>query len=430
MASDETIPLGVQQSGPLTVGIPRETYPGERRVAAVPATVEAIERAGMAVLVERGAGAEAGFDDAEYADHRAELVADRDEVFAKADVVLQVRMAGANPDAGREDFGRIRRGQVLIGMCDPLGHPQMLAELAERQATVFALELLPRITRAQSMDVLSSMATVAGYKAVLLAANHLPRLFPMMMTAAGTLLPARVFVIGAGVAGLQAIATARRLGANVQGYDVRPEVREQVESLGAKFVELGLEGEEARQEGGYARAMGEDFYRRQREMMSRVVAESDVVITTAAVPGKRAPVLVTTTMLENMSRGSVVVDLAAETGGNCEATQPGETVTVNGVTVLGPLNVPSSVPYHASQMYAKNISTFLVYITEDGRLNLDRDDEILRDTLVCRDGAVVHPRIQQLLGGGTEAEAAGSGPAADSEAQPAQPPDESSESPQ
>jgi NAD(P) transhydrogenase subunit alpha len=262
----------------------------------------------------------------------------------------------------------------------------------------FAMELMPRISRAQSMDVLSSMATVAGYKAVILAAEQLPRMFPLLMTAGGIIHPARVFVIGSGVAGLQAIATARRLGAVVQAYDVRPAVREQVQSLGAKFVDLPLDTAQSEDAHGYARVMDEQFYRSQREMMGRVVASSDVVITTAAIPGRRAPVLITREMLTRMDPGSVIVDLAADQGGNCECTRPGETVRVDGVTVTGPLNLSSTVPYHASQMYARNITSFLLYVLRDGRLRLDLEDEIIRETLVTGNGQVLHPRVRELLG--------------------------------
>ena len=273
-----------------------------------------------------------------------------------------------------------------------------IRSIAERGVTLFSLELMPRITRAQSMDILSSMATIAGYKAVLLAADALPKMFPMMMTAAGTIAPARVFVLGAGVAGLQAIATSRRLGAIVHAYDVRPAVREQVESLGGKFVQLDLETSSAEDAGGYAKALGDDFYRKQREMMFRVVAESDVVITTAAVPGKKAPILVTTAMVEGMSSGAVVFDLAAERGGNCELTRPGETVVHNGVTILGPLNLPAMVPHHASQLYAKNISTFLLHLVHKGALAVNLADEITAGTLVATEGKVVHPTVLEAMG--------------------------------
>jgi NAD(P) transhydrogenase subunit alpha len=380
----------------IKVGIPRETYPGERRVALVPALVPALHKAGCQVLVQRGAGDEAGYTDGEYAQAGAEVVASRDEVFA-ADILLQVRAAGANPQAGHDDLQRLRPGQTVIGFCEPLGEPEALRPVAQRGCQLFAMELMPRITRAQSMDALSSMATVAGYKAVLQAAAALPKMFPMMMTAAGTITAARVFVVGAGVAGLQAIATARRLGAVVTAYDVRPAVKEQVESLGARFLELKLETQAAEDRGGYARAQDEDFYRRQREMMLAAVRDADVVITTAAIPGKKAPLLVTRQMVEAMRGGSVIVDLAAERGGNCELTQPGETVVHGRVQILGPTNLPSTAPYHASQMYGRNISAFLLHLVHDGQLRIDLDDEITRETLVCRQGEIVHPRLRELL---------------------------------
>ncbi len=383
----------------MTVGVPKETFPGERRVALVPGVVAALAKASLDVLIEPSAGSEAGFPDAAYSGVGARLAASRAELFAEADVVLQVRSPGAADDAGRADLELLRAGQAIIGLSDPLGEPGAAQAVAERGVAAFSMELIPRITRAQSMDVLSSMASIAGYKAVLLAAAALPRMFPMMMTAAGTITPAKVFVVGAGVAGLQAIASARRLGARVEAYDVRPAVKEQVESLGASFVELPLETEGAEDAGGYAKAQDESFYQRQRETMARVVAASDVVITTALIPGKTAPILVTAEAVAGMSPGSVVVDLAAERGGNCELTQADETiVTDSGVTILGPTNLPSTVPYHASQMYAKNISTLLLHLVKEGALAVDMDDEITAGTLVARDGAVVHPRIRDLLG--------------------------------
>ena len=381
----------------MVVGIPAETFPGERRVAAVPAVLPALTKAGLEVLVEPGAGASAGFPDADYVEKGAALAADRADLFATADVVLQVRTLGANPDAGRADLERMRPGQVVIGLSDPLGAPAAARELAGRGVTAFSMELIPRITRAQSMDALSSMATVAGYKAVLVAAEALPRLFPMMMTAAGTVTPARVFVVGAGVAGLQAIASARRLGAKVEAYDVRPAVKEQVESLGASFVDLPLDTAETEDAGGYAKAQNEAFLARQRETMARVVAASDVVITTALVPGRPAPVLVTDGMVAGMTPGSVVVDLAAERGGNVEPSRADEAVTAHGVTVLGPTNLPATVPYHASQMYARNVSALLLHLVRDGAVALDPDDEITAGTLVSRDGEVVHPKVRELL---------------------------------
>ena len=382
----------------MIVVVPQESFPGETRVALIPASVPALKKAGLKVVVQSSAGQRAGFSDAQYSEKGAKIVQDRAELFT-ADVVLQVRAAGANPEAGQADLGRFRQGQVVIGMCDPLGAPQPAQQVAARGVTLFALELLPRITRAQSMDVLSSMATVAGYRAVLLGAAALPKMFPMLMTAAGTVSPAKVFVMGVGVAGLQAIATARRLGAIVSANDIRPAVKEQVQSLGAKFVQLELDTAQAEAKGGYAKEMGEEFLKRQREMIARVVAESDVVITTAAVPGKKAPTLLTAEMVAGMSLGSVIVDVAAERGGNCELTRPGETVVEKGVTILGPINLPAEVPYHASQMYAKNISAFLLHLVHDGKLHLDLEDEITRETLVTRDGKVVNPRVCELLGG-------------------------------
>lgn len=382
----------------MIVGIPRESSPGERRVAIVPAVVPALLKAGLEVVVEERAGEAAGFPDRQYTEQGAAIEPRRTAVFERAEVLLMVRTPGANPHGGHADLDLMRRGQTLIGFADPLGEPQRAVEVAARGVTLFALELLPRITRAQTMDALSSMATVAGYKAVLLAATMLPRMFPMLMTAAGTITPARVFVLGAGVAGLQAIATARRLGARVEAYDVRPAVKDQVESLGARFVELPLDTREAEDRSGYAKGFDESFYRRQRETMARVVASSDVVITTAVVPGQRAPLLITTEMVEAMAPGSVIIDMAAERGGNCELTRPEETIVHRGVTIVGPTNLAATVPYHASQMYAKNVTTFLLHLVKNGALAVDLTDEITRETLVARDGEVVHPRVREKLG--------------------------------
>jgi NAD(P) transhydrogenase subunit alpha len=387
---------------PLVVGVPRETFPNERRVAVVPATAKMLQKAGMEVLLETDAGRSAGFPDAAYEHQNVRIVSSRD-LFESADILLCVRAGGANPQAGEADIPLLRKGQILIGMCDPLSEPKPLQEMAQRGALVFSLELLPRITRAQSMDVLSSMATVAGYKAVLLAAETLPRMFPMLMTAAGTVAPAKVFIVGAGVAGLQAISTAKRLGGVVRAYDVRPAVKEQVESLGGKFVEFQLETQTAETQGGYAKAMTEEFYVKQREMMTKVVSESDVVITTAAVPGKKAPILVTKAMVHGMPPGSVVVDLAAERGGNCELTKLNKTVIEKDVTILGPGNLPATVPYHASEMYARNIATFLTHLVQKGlggqrELPEVIEDEILRETLITRGGQVINPRVREMLG--------------------------------
>ncbi len=381
----------------MIVAIPRESFPGEKRVALVPALMAPLTKAGIEVLVESSAGAAAGFSDRDYEESGAKVVGNRSDLFA-ADVILQVRTAGANPEAGRSDFESFRADQVVIGTCDPLGTPDAAQELGNRGVSLFSLEMLPRITRAQSMDILSSMATVAGYRAVLLAAEKLPKMFPMLMTAAGTITPAKVLVMGVGVAGLQAIATAKRLGAVVSANDIRPAVREQVESLGAKFVQLELDTAAAEDKGGYAKEMDEEFLRKQREMIARVVAESDVVITTAAIPGKKAPTLVTAEMVAGMGLGSVIVDLAAERGGNCELTQPGATIDSGGVSILGPTNLPSEVPYHASQMYAKNITTFLLHLIDDGQLRIDTEDQIIGDTLIATGGRVVHPRVCDLLG--------------------------------
>jgi len=381
----------------LIVGVPKETFPGERRVALVPGVLPSLGKSGIRILLESGAGTPAGYPDSAYGEKGAKIAASRAELFGGADVILQVHAFGANPVASRADNDLFRAGQVVIGLCNPLGAPEPIREAARLGITLFSLELLPRISRAQSMDVLSSMSTVAGYKAVLLAAAELPRMFPLLMTAAGTVSPARIFVVGAGVAGLTAIATARRLGAVVEAYDVRSAVKEQVESLGAKFVELPLPADGAEGEGGYAKEQDEQFYRRQRETMTRVVAASDVVITTAQVPGKKAPLLITGEMVAGMGPGSVIVDLAAEQGGNCEGTRAGETVTVHGVTILGPANLPSTVPYHASQMYAKNVAAFLLHVGKEGKFAQDVSDEITRETLVASGGDVVHTRVRAAL---------------------------------
>jgi H+-translocating NAD(P) transhydrogenase subunit alpha len=383
----------------IIAGVVAESAPGERRVALVPSALTVFAKTGIQVLMEPGAGLSAGFADAEYVEKGVRIAKDRAAVFAESQVVLQVRSLGANPETGASDLRLIRPGQVLIGFGEPLTAGDAAKALAERRASFLAMELMPRITRAQSMDALSSMATIAGYKAVLMAADNLNRMFPMLMTAAGTIAPARVLVIGAGVAGLQAIATARRLGAVVSGYDIRDVVKEQIESLGARFVVLDVKAEAAQDKGGYAKAMSEDFLRRQREAMAEVLAQNSVVITTAAVPGRKAPVLITRDMVEKMAPGSIIVDIAAERGGNCELTRAGQTVEQNGVRIFGPVNLPSTIPYHASQMYAKNIATFLKYlVNKEGNLVLNRDDEIVSETLVTHDGEVIHPRVRELLG--------------------------------
>ena len=383
----------------MIAGVPKETCPGERRVALIPASLQILAKAGVEVIVESGAGIAAGYPDGEYEQKGAALVADRNELFAKADVILQVRGLGANPEAGKADLERMKRGQVVIGFLDPLTALDEAKVLAERGVAALSMEMMPRITRAQSMDALSSMATVAGYKAVLLAAVKLPRMFPMFMTAAGTIVASHVLVVGVGVAGLQALATAKRLGAVTSGYDVRPAVREQVESVGAKFVDLGLDTADAEDKGGYAKEQSEEFLARQREALGKVVAANDVIITTAAIPGRKAPVIITADMVKGMKPGSVIVDLAAERGGNCELTKVDEeVVTENGVTILGPANLPTATAYHASQMYAKNITTFLTHLVEDGKMKWDMEDEITTGTLITRDGEIVHPRIRELAG--------------------------------
>lgn len=374
----------------MRIGIPKETSPGESRVAVIPAAVSSLVKSGLEVVVEAEAGSAAGFPDEMYRSQGATLLS-RPELFRTSDIVLQVRATPGDPSL-------LRNGQTVIGFADPLGNPGEIRQLAPTGINLFSMELMPRITRAQSMDALSSMATIAGYKGVLLAATTLPRMFPMLMTAAGTISPARVFIMGAGVAGLQAISTARRLGAKVEAYDVRPAVKEQVQSLGARFVELPLEATDAEDKGGYAKAQDESFYRRQREMMLKVVAASDVVITTALIPGKRAPILLTTEMVEAMPPGSVIVDLAAERGGNCELTKADEIVVHRGITILGPSNPPALVPYHASQMYSKNITTFLAHLlgkngAAQPSLTINTDDEITKETLLTRGGAVVHERV-------------------------------------
>ena len=381
----------------IRVGIVTESAPDERRVAMVPGALSVLNKTGSEFLMESGAGAAAGFPDAEYAEKGVRIAASREEVFAAADVLLQVRTPGANPETGASDLALMRNGQVVIGFGEALTAQDAARALAQRGVTFLSMELMPRITRAQSMDALSSMATIAGYKAVLLAADALPRMFPMLMTAAGTVSPARVLVIGAGVAGLQAIATARRLGAVVSGYDIRAAVKEQIESLGARFIVLAIESGSAEDKGGYAKAMGEDFYRRQRELLGDVLSEQNVVITTVVVPGKKASILITREMASRMAPGSVIVDIAAERGGNCELTRPGLTVDHNGIRILGPVNLPSTIPYHASQMYAKNIATFLKYLIRDGKITLDREDEVIRETLVTQGREVVHPRVLEVV---------------------------------
>ena len=381
----------------MIVGVPRESFPGERRVALVPAVVPNLTKAGLEVVVEAGAGFAAGYPDADYVAKGEKIVASRADVFRTADIVAQVLCYGSNDKTGKEDVPLYRRGQALIGFLRPLGSIETIQEIASKGVISFSVELMPRTTRAQSMDVLSSMATICGYKAVVLAADTSPRIFPMLTTAAGTITPGRVFVIGAGVAGLQAIATARRLGAVASAYDFRPAAKEQVQSLGGRFVELPIEVKDAEDARGYARAQDETFYKRQRELLGKVVAESDVVISAAVIPGKKPPILVTREMVASMAPGSVIVDLAGERGGNCELTRPGEIAVEYGITIIGWFNLASTVPYHASQMYARNITAFLLHLVKDGKLQLDLNDEIVRETLLTRHGEVVNARVREFF---------------------------------
>ncbi|MHB1558902.1 MAG: NAD(P) transhydrogenase subunit alpha [Isosphaeraceae bacterium] len=385
----------------MIVGVPRESFPGEQRVALVPGVIPNLTKAGFETVIEAGAGVAAGYPDTDFTAKGARIAATRAEVFATADLIVQVLSYGSNDRTGRDDLPLLRVGQTLVGFQRPLGSFETIRELAERGVTSFSVELMPRTTRAQSMDALSSMGTVAGYKAAVLAAERLPRMFPMLTTAAGTITPARVLVIGAGVAGLQAIATAKRLGAVVSAYDMRPAAKEQVQSLGGRFVELPIEAKDAQDARGYGRAQDETFYQRQRELLGRVVGESDVVITAAVIPGKKPPVLVTADMVARMAPGSVIVDLAAERGGNCELTRAEEVVTTSGVTIIGLINLAGTVPYHASQMYARNITAFLLHLVKDGKIRADAatiaEDEIVRETLLTHDGRVVNARVLEFF---------------------------------
>lgn len=382
----------------MIVGVPKEIYPGERRVALTPAVVPMLAKAGLEVAIEAGAGMAAGYPDGQYQEKGAKVLPDRASVFAQSDIIVQVLSHGANDKNGAQDLPLLRRGQVLIGFLRPLASAETVQQVAQTGATAFSVELMPRTTRAQSMDALSSMASIAGYKAVVAVADVLPRIFPMMTTAAGTIMASKVLVIGAGVAGLQAIASAKRLGAVVSAYDVRPAVKEQVQSLGGRFVELPLETTDAQDARGYAKAQDEAFYAKQRELLGKVIAESDAVITTAVVPGKKAPILVTEAMVKGMAPGSVILDLAAERGGNCELTRPGQTVTAHDVTIIGPINLAGSAPYHASQMYARNLTSFLQNLVKDGKVRPPESDDIIRDTLLTQGGEVVNARVREMLG--------------------------------
>ena len=375
----------------MLLGILKETAPGETRVALLPESLKSLLAQGITIAVESGAGMSAGASDSAYSEAGAAIAASRATLLAEADVLPMVN--APNP----ADQAHLKPGAVVIGFLKPLDAPQALATAIARSATLFSMELVPRISRAQSMDALSSMATVAGYKAVILAADRLPRLFPMLMTAAGTIPPARVFVIGAGVAGLQAIATARRLGAVVEAYDVRAAAGEQVRSLGAKFLDVDLGGISAEGGGGYAAELSEEALDRGRDLITKTAAHSDVIITTAQVPGRPAPRLIRKAAIEAMRPGSVLVDLAAPAGGNCELTQPGIEQILNGVTLLAPLNLPAEVPIHASQLYARNILNFLALILKKGELTIDLADEVLAGACMAHNGAPVNPRVAKLL---------------------------------
>jgi NAD(P) transhydrogenase subunit alpha len=379
----------------MKIGVAKEIEVGERRVALIPDTVSRLVKQGHEVWVEAGAGELAFFADAAYEAAGATIVNDTAQLWSSVDVLLKVKPPQQRED-GQHEVNLLREGSVLIGFLDPLGNPALVQQLADRNVTAFSMELIPRISRAQSMDALSSQAGVAGYKAVLLAAAASPKFFPMLTTAAGTIAPAKVFVIGAGVAGLQAIATARRLGAVVEAFDIRPAVKEEVQSLGAKFVEVKLD-EETVATGGYAREVSEAAKQKTQETIAEHVKLSDVVITTAQVPGRRAPILVTHEMIAQMKPGSVIVDLAAEQGGNCEGTEPGKDINRNGVTQIGPINLPSAMPIHASQMYAKNLLTLVQHLTQADQLQLNFEDEITRSACVSHDRAICNARVQELL---------------------------------
>ena len=378
----------------MVIGVPKEERAGETRVALSPTALPQLTKAGFDIVIESGAGDLAGYPDATFTD-RGARIGSRDDVFA-ADVVVQVNVLGG--DAGSADLGRLRQGQIVVGAVAPFARPELVKAIAGTGATLFALELVPRSTRAQSMDILSSQAAVAGYKAVLLAANAMPKMFPLLTTAAGTIAPAKVFIVGAGVAGLGAIATSRRLGALVEAYAVRPAAREEVESLGARFVELPLETGQEAGSGGYATQLSEDTIKKQQELMAKTVAASDVIITTAQVQGTKAPQIITTEMIKGMAPGSVIVDLAAEQGGNCEPTVAGETVDVDGVSVIGVVNLPGEIPVHASQLFGKNVANFMGLMVVDGKIDIDVDDDVIRDSVVARGGDVVNNRVREALG--------------------------------
>lgn len=381
----------------MLIGVPREIASGERRVALVPEVVSQLTKAGHRVVVERGAGLRAGFTDEAYRAAGCDLADSADEIYSTAQMILKVQRPARN-EAGQAELDEMTDGSVLIGLLQPSGDPALFQQLAERRIIACSMELVPRTTRAQMMDALSSQSTVAGYKAVLLAANALQKFFPMLMTAAGTVRPARVLVIGAGVAGLQAIATARRIGAVVEAFDTRPVVKEQVKSLGATFVELDLHGEDAQDAGGYARELSKDHIRREKELIHERAVQADVIITTALIPGKPAPMLIDAKTIAEMRPGSVIVDLAGEQGGNCELSVPGETVVRNDVTIIAPLHISSDLAYHASQMYSKNVAALVTLLAPKGELNLNFGDDIISAVCVTADGEIRHAPTRQRLG--------------------------------
>jgi NAD(P) transhydrogenase subunit alpha len=395
----------------MTVGVPKEILPGETRVALIPERVAVLTGAGHEVLVQSGAGEGAYFADQAYQQAGARIVPDAETIYREADVVVKVRAPATAAEAGSDELSLLRAGSVLVALLDPLGSPERLGRLAERRVTGLSLDAMPRITRAQNMDVLSSMATIAGYRAAIMGALYLGKFFPLLMTAAGTVTPARVLVLGAGVAGLQAIATAKRLGAVIQAFDTRPVVREQVESLGASFLTLQLKVEQAQDAGGYARALEEETSRAERELLAEPVRQADVIITTAAVPGARAPVLITSEMVASMRPGSVIIDLAASTGGNCVLTEPDRRVVAYGVVIEGPTNLPATMPVHASQLFSRNVATFVTHLLaqglkqaeQGGELQINLADEIIRATCVTHAGEIVHAgaraRWEALQGG-------------------------------
>ena len=379
----------------MIVGVPRETAPGERRVALIPETAEKLAKSGVGVMVERGAGDRAFYADDAYTRAGATIAADAREVYAKSDLILHVRRPAADV------MEMLRDGVVIVAPLQPLSNPDVVRQLAQRRVTAFSTDAIPRIARAQALDVLSSMASIAGYAAALTAARSLPKFFPLLMTAAGTLTPARVFVIGAGVAGLQAIATARRLGAVVEAFDTRPVVKEQVQSLGATFVEAALGAAETEDKGGYAKELSEDAHRRELELVAGRAREADVVITTALIPGKRAPVLITAETVRAMRPGSVIVDLAGEQGGNCELSRPGETVVEHGVAIHAPLDLVSSMPVHASQMLSRNHAALLQLLIKEGKLTLNFEDEIIREACITHEGKIMSERVRAVVDGGS-----------------------------